>query len=88
MVIERPASGIGKEAVLYHSAIMLYAQSWSRDGRWLVLAEASGSFYLLPVSTEALGGERKPIPFAESPAGSRHPSVSADGLWLLYSSEW
>jgi Tol biopolymer transport system component len=86
MVIERPASGIGKEAVLYHSAIMLYAQSWSRDGRWLVLAEASGSFYLLPMSAEASGGERKPIPFPESPAEGRHPSISPDGLWLLYSS--
>jgi hypothetical protein len=85
-VIERPASGIGKETVLYHSC--QHALHAELVARWLVLAEASGSFYLLPVSTEALGGERKPIPFAESPAGSRHPSVSADGLWLLYSSEW
>src|SRR5215469_4503002 len=34
---------------------------------------------------EASGGERKPIPFPESPAEGRHPSISPDGHWLLYS---
>jgi Tol biopolymer transport system component len=31
-------------------------------------------------------GEHKPIPFPESPAEGRHPSISPDGRWLLYSS--
>jgi Tol biopolymer transport system component len=61
-------------------------ERWSRDGRWLVLAPASGSFYLLPVGPEGSSVERKPIPFPESPAEGRQPSVSPDGRWLLYSS--
>ena len=32
------------------------------------------------------GGERQPIPFPQSPAEGRHPSISPDGRWLLYSS--
>jgi len=86
LVIERPASGIGKEKVLYRSTGIGYLpQSWSRDGRWLVVA-SSRSFYLLPTSPEASSGERKPIPFPEGPAEGRHASISPDGRWLLYSS--
>jgi Tol biopolymer transport system component len=84
-VVERPASGMGKESVLYRSTGIAYIpQSWSRDG--LVLAQTSGSFYLLPMSPEISGGERKPTPFPESPNNGRHPSISPDGRWLLYSS--
>jgi hypothetical protein len=60
---------------------MLYTQSWSRDGRCLVLAETSGSFYLLPMSPQAApGGERKLIPFSESHTNGSHPSISPEGL--------
>jgi Tol biopolymer transport system component len=86
LVIERPASGIGKENVLYRSTGVGYLpQSWSRDGRWLVVA-SSRSFYLLLTSPEASSGERKPIPFPEGPTEGRHASISPDGRWLLYSS--
>jgi Tol biopolymer transport system component len=87
MVIERPASGIGKETVLYRFTGTIYLpQNWSHDGRWLLLADFQGLFYLLPMGPEGLGGERKPVAFAESPSGGRHPSFSPDGHWLLYSS--
>jgi Tol biopolymer transport system component len=86
LVIERRASGMGRETILYRSISSYFPQSWSRDGRWLVLADAAGSFYLLPMSAEASVGERKLIPFPETPAGGRHPSISPDGRWLLYSS--
>jgi serine/threonine protein kinase len=88
LVIERPASGMGKETVLYRSAALGYIpQSWSRDGRWLLLTKlGSGTFYL-PMSPEGSGGERKLIPFPESQAqgSSSSPSISPDGRWLLYS---
>jgi Tol biopolymer transport system component/predicted Ser/Thr protein kinase len=86
VVIERPASGMGKETVLDHSGSMLYAQRWSHDGHWLVLTSLSGSFYLLPMNSEGSGGERKLIPLKESAVEGRHPSISPDGRWLLYSS--
>jgi serine/threonine protein kinase/Tol biopolymer transport system component len=88
LVIDRPASGFGKETVLYRATGRSYfPQSWSRDGRWLLLTGgSSGSFYLLPMGPEGSGGERQPIPFPESPAGGLQPSISPDGRWLLYSS--
>jgi Tol biopolymer transport system component len=84
LVIERPASGMGKETVLYRTnGKFLYPQSWSRDQ--LLLADPA-SFYLLPMGPQGSGGERQPIPFPEFPAEGRHPSISPDGRWLLYSS--
>src|SRR5262249_40945751 len=42
LVIERPASGMGRETVLYRAPGGFYfPQSWSHDGRWLVLASFS-----------------------------------------------
>ena len=83
--IERPASGMGKETVLYRTnGKFLFPQSWSRDQ--LLLADNSASFYLLPMGPQGSGGERQPIPFPEFPAEGRHPSISPDGRWLLYSS--
>jgi serine/threonine protein kinase/Tol biopolymer transport system component len=89
LVVERPASGMGKETVLYRATgtVLYYPQSWSRDGRWLVLMTASsGAFYLLPMGAEGSGGERKLIPLLESSAEGRNPSISPDSRWLLYSS--
>jgi serine/threonine protein kinase len=83
--IERPASGMGKETVLYRTnGKFLFPQSWSRN--WLLLADAAASFYLLPMGPQGSGSERKPIPLPESPAEGLHPSISPDGRWLLYSS--
>jgi Tol biopolymer transport system component len=85
LVIERPASGMGKETILYRTnGNFLFPQSWSGDR--LLLSDPSTSFYLLPMGPQGSGGERQPIPFPESPADGRHPSISPDGRWLLYSS--
>jgi Tol biopolymer transport system component len=94
LVIERPASGTGKETVLYRSTGLYYPESWSGDGRWLVLmTPTSGafgssccSFYLLPMGAEGSGGERSTVPFPGSPTDGRHPSLSRYSRWLLYSS--
>jgi Tol biopolymer transport system component len=89
LVIERSAGGMGNETVLYRStdSIGYASQSWSPDGRWMVLLNLfSGGFSLLPMGAEGSGGERKLIPFPENPFEGRHPSLSPDGRWLLYSS--
>jgi eukaryotic-like serine/threonine-protein kinase len=88
LVIERPASGMGKETILYRSSsgMAYFPESWSRDGRWLLLMTPStGALYALPMGAEGSGGERKPIPFPEGHAEGRNPSISPDGHWLLYS---
>jgi Tol biopolymer transport system component len=87
LVVERPSSGIGNETVLYRSPNTVGdPQSWSRDGRWLLLLlhPSASVFHLLPMGPEA--GERKPLPFPDSPSDGRHPALSPDGRWLLYAS--
>jgi Tol biopolymer transport system component len=84
-VIVRPAGGTGKETVLFHSSGIYNTQSWSGNGRWLLITDLPGSFYLLPAGPGS-GAERKPIPLPGSPAEGGHPSISPDGRWLLYSS--
>jgi Tol biopolymer transport system component len=89
LVIERPAGGMGNETVLYRSTDSIgYApESWSLNGRWMVLVSlSSGAFSLLPMGAEGSGSERKLIPFPENPVEGRHPSLSPDSKWLLYSS--
>jgi Tol biopolymer transport system component len=89
LVVERPAGGMGNETVLYRSADSIgYAPGgWLPDGRGMVLLNlSSGAFSLLPIGAAGSGGERKLIPFPESPVEGRHPSLSPDGQWLLYSS--
>ena len=44
------------------------------------------SFCLLPTGPEGPGAERKVIALPESPVEGRHPSISPEGRWLLYSS--
>jgi serine/threonine protein kinase/Tol biopolymer transport system component len=87
MIIERPASGIGKETILWRApgGGGYSPQSRSRDGRWLLI-QSPGDFQLLPMGPEGSSGERKLIPLPESHAEGRHPSISPDGRWLLYSS--
>jgi Tol biopolymer transport system component/predicted Ser/Thr protein kinase len=85
LVVERPAGGIGKETGLYRATRAYFPESWSRDGRWLLLS-SSDSLLLLQMPQEGPGIEHKAIPFPESPAECRHPSISPDGRWLLYSS--
>ena len=85
---ERPASGTGKETVLYRSATAdepYVPESWSHDGRWLLLTTGS-YFYLLTMAPEGAGGERKLIPLPINPTGGRHASFSPDSRWILYSS--
>jgi Tol biopolymer transport system component len=94
LLIERPVSGIGRENVLYRAAGMFFPQSWSRNGRWVVLTavggnvgiNSAGAVYLLPMGTEGSDGERKPVPFLEDREEVRQVSFSPDGRWLLYSS--
>jgi Tol biopolymer transport system component/tRNA A-37 threonylcarbamoyl transferase component Bud32 len=83
----RSASGTGKETVLYRSASAetFVPESWSRDGRWLLLTTGS-HFYVLTMAPEGAGGERKLVPLAMNPSGGRHASFSPDGRWILYAS--
>jgi len=82
---EKPANGSGKEELLLSGGLNLRPQDWSRDGKWLVYAQTGGKtgvdLWLLP-----LEGERKPIPYLQTPFNEADAQFSPDGRWMAYAS--
>ncbi len=75
----KPWNMAGKEEVLLRSGSIVYLRDWSPDGKWL-LYTVSGNLWLLP-----LEGDRKPIPFAQTPAATEDfGQFSPDGKWTAY----
>jgi serine/threonine-protein kinase len=79
------ADGSGEEELLASGERILWAQSWSPDGKLLAYGElepAKGyDVWLLPVE-----GERKPRPLLHTPFTETLAAISSDGHWLAYSS--
>ncbi len=79
-------SGLETETVLWEDARNKYASSWSPDGRF-ILVTRSGSprtgndLWLVPTF-----GDRKPVPFLETPFTEGWPMISPDGRWVAYRS--
>jgi len=84
LVVERPASGVGPEAVVTRTAgDPWYPSSESRDGRWLVFTETSPVHSIIALLSRE--DPNKVVRIQEREA-ERDPSISPDGRWLLYSS--
>jgi Tol biopolymer transport system component len=83
----KSADGTGADSLLFHGpGLFSYPQSWSRDGRWLVVqcSDPDGNFDLwrVPIGT---GG--KPECYQHTPEQERGAAISPDGHWLLYVSD-
>jgi Tol biopolymer transport system component len=77
----------GEEERLFRSAIQIFPQSWSADGRFIAYVTIdpktnSSDIWILP-----LFGERKPTPFLQEPFNERHARISPDGRWMAYTSD-
>jgi serine/threonine protein kinase len=77
---------IGRDSAderLTRSTFQSFPQSWSPDGRFIaymtILPKTLGDIWLLPMS-----GDRKPVPFLQSPYTEDHARISPDGRWLAY----
>jgi eukaryotic-like serine/threonine-protein kinase len=81
----RPADGSGPEEQLLSSKNIIYASSWSPDGRnlayWQFDAPTKEDIWILP-----LGGDGKPYPFVRTPFTERFGVFSPDGHWMAYES--
>jgi len=83
---EKPVSGVKDAELLLESSTMSHADSWSRDGRFLLydLRDPQTSFdiWLLP-----LEGDRKPVPFLVTKFNEGGARFSPDGQWVAYLSD-
>ena len=84
-IYEKPANGAGKEELLLSGLLNVRPQDWSEDGKFLVYMQTGGrtgtDLWLLP-----LEGERKPIPYLQTPFNESEAQFSPDGHWMAYAS--
>jgi Tol biopolymer transport system component len=83
---QKPTNGTGTEEVLTRLDAPALTWDWSRDGRFLVFSEFSGTtrcdLWLLP-----LRGDRKPYPYLKTVANESSARFSPDGHWMAYVSD-
>jgi serine/threonine-protein kinase len=77
------ANGTGREEVLSTSAGTQNPSSFTPDGKTLMYNMTSagtlGDLWVMP-----LNGERKAIPYLQTPAGETTGRISPDGRWVAY----
>jgi dipeptidyl aminopeptidase/acylaminoacyl peptidase len=79
------ADGTAKEELITESDQPKSPMSWSPDGKLLVYyveaPQTRFDIWYVPVT-----GDKKPIPFLQTPANERYPQLSPDGKWIAYGS--
>ena len=68
-----------------HAAVNQYPDDFSPDGKWLVYdnqtAKTGRDLWLLP-----LEGDRKPVPYLQTPFNETSARFSSDSKWMAYQS--
>jgi serine/threonine protein kinase len=80
----KPSSGTVTEELLLETPNNKFLQDWSKDGRFLLYAEADPKtdrdLWALPVT----GGDRKPMVVVKTPFEESNGQFSPDGRWVAY----
>jgi Tol biopolymer transport system component len=83
---QKPASGAKDAELLLRFSKFAYAESWSRDGRFLLYQmldpKTMWDIWVLP-----LEGDKKPVPFLVTEFRERDACFSPDGHWVAYISD-
>jgi eukaryotic-like serine/threonine-protein kinase len=84
---QRPVSGSAQQTVLFSSASLFKNLTQiTRDGSYLVFDDLGRTtqrdLWYVP-----LKGDRKPVPYLQTPFGESGGSISPDGHWMLYDSD-
>jgi eukaryotic-like serine/threonine-protein kinase len=89
-IYQKPINGIGQDEVLDKTPPNGKApRDWSRDGRYLiedVFSDNHDSIWVLPLSPEQTGGDRKRFPYVHDQFNEARPKISPNGQWLAYAS--
>jgi len=82
---QKPAGGNGQEELLLHPGLNGIPDDWSPDGKWVVYEQASQKLatdlWLL-----SLSGDRKLVPYLQTPFDEMAARFSPDGRWMAYQS--
>ena len=84
-IYQKPAGGNGQEELLVHPGLNGAPDDWSPDGKWIVYEQTgqktANDLWLLPLS-----GDRKPLPYFQTPFDEMNAHFSPDGRWMAYQS--
>jgi serine/threonine protein kinase len=83
----KPSSGATAEELLLSTDQPVWANDWSRDGRYLIYSQGSGTgmdLYVLPMNEPA--ENRKPIPYLRGAFQKKQGQFSPDGRFVAYAS--
>jgi Tol biopolymer transport system component len=83
---EKPANGVANEDEILKTEQRKWPSDWSKDGQYLAFTSFSPQtrldLWVLPMF-----GDRKPIPFLQTPFNEDGPKFSADGHFIAYYSD-
>ena len=86
-IYAKDAANSGSERSLLQTGQTKFLNDWSRDGKYLLYTETTTSLDLWALPDPLGGGERKPIPVANSGFNETQGQFSPDGRWLAYASD-
>jgi Tol biopolymer transport system component len=83
---QKPTSGAADDEQIVKTSERKWPSDWSSDGRFIAYASASPKtrldLWVLPME-----GERKPVPYLQTPFNEDHARFSPDGRFIAYSSD-
>jgi len=85
-LFEKPTSGASSEVEILHTDARKWPTDWSRDGRYIIFTVA-GRKTKLDLWYMPIDGDRKPIPFLQSPFNEDAGRFSPDGHFVAYMSD-
>jgi Tol biopolymer transport system component len=86
-IYQKSSSGIGNDELVFNSEDGEIPVNMSRDGRYVVFSRLKSGTNNRATDTWILNmsGDKKAVPFVESPFDKTHARVSPDGRWMAYS---
>jgi Tol biopolymer transport system component len=83
---QKASNGVGPDEELLADSLDKVPLDWSPDGRFVLFAvmtaNAGADLWVLP-----LFGDRKPVPFLQTPFSDTPARFSPDGRWIAYGSD-
>ena len=82
------ATGTGaSEQPVFRSGAFKFISDWSRDGHFLLYTEVGNQSDIFALPDPLDGGDRKPIPFANTEFNETGGQFSPDSRWVAYCSD-